>query len=575
MNDPFFGTSGPRNADIFIIGESWGEHEASQHRPFIGSSGQILDALLQEAHILRQDCFVTNVVSAKPPQNNMYYWFDKPKESPNPPLRNLHPKEKVLEGLKDLIIQLRTVKPKLIIVCGNYALWAITNCTNFSTTGTSGIRHPTGIVSWRGSMLYADALPEDLKHIKVLPIIHPEAIRKDWAKRAPTKHDLQVRIPMALGNNWRTTAHQTILAPPTFERARSVLIKWLERAEVETFRLANDIETARGLMTCIGFSDSIDFAMTIPFIKLLDNKAFDSFYSYDEEQTLNRLIRKVLTHPNIYIEGQNYLYDIQYIQAFLSCKPNLKFDYMLAHHLLFPGTPKGLGYLSSMYCEYHWYWKDDDDEWDIKGDLLTHLRYNAMDCMRSFEVGIILRELLITLKQEENYKEEMEKNYLAWDMMNRGVKIDTAKQEALAIELSLASTDLALWFHRIIPQHIIQADAKVPWFRSPKQQRTFFSEDLGLHLPLHRKTKQPTFGKDALNILTVRHPEFTKLFDALSLYRSIEVFHNSFIKARLDYGDRMRCMWKVTGTDTFRFASAKNAFKRGTNFQAIPEGEEE
>ena len=35
---------------------------------------------------------------------------------------------------------------------------------------------------------------------------------------------------------------------------------------------------------------------------------------------------------------------------------------MLAQHVLFPGTPKDLAYLSSLYDPYHVYWKEDHKE---------------------------------------------------------------------------------------------------------------------------------------------------------------------------------------------------------------------
>ena len=88
--------------------------------------------------------------------------------------------------------------------------------------------------------------------------------------------------------------------------------------------------------------------MTIPFIRLT-GLGFDSFWTEVQEYEIVHRIRKILTHPQVSIEGQNFLYDTQYIYAFLAALPRLEFDTMLAHHLLFPGTPKGLDYLSSFY----------------------------------------------------------------------------------------------------------------------------------------------------------------------------------------------------------------------------------
>ena len=71
----FYGTSGPRDADIAIVGESWGSEEARQYEPFVGESGQELNKILSECGIDRNECFCTNVVDEQPPGNHMWEFF--------------------------------------------------------------------------------------------------------------------------------------------------------------------------------------------------------------------------------------------------------------------------------------------------------------------------------------------------------------------------------------------------------------------------------------------------------------------------------------------------------------------
>ena len=555
-----------------LVGESWGAAEAAAKSPFCGGSGQELNRLLSEAGFARDSIFCTNVVPARPPGNETWRFFEPAKGNNNPSVRGLHPGTEAHAGLRALYSQILSIRPKLIVATGNYALWALTNCTKHSTNAESeGRRCPSGIESWRGSMWYADASP--LPETKLLPIIHPAAIMREWYKRPVTKHDLKERIPQALRNDWRGP-EPVVLAPPSFEQCTALLRAWIAKANGSSLRLVCDIETARGLMTCIGFAPSASLAMTIPFIKLEGN-AFASYWSEAEEMTISSLIRKLLTHPSVEIEGQNFLYDTQYIYAFLASIPRLKFDTMLAHHLLFPGTPKGLDYLSSLYCRYHWYWKEDGKEWDVRGDLESHLRYNALDCLRTFEVATILRKLIVDMDQEPQWREECQKNSLALRMMLRGVRIDQSRRGALALQLATAREQYASWFERMFPQSLSETDSETKWYDSPYQQKEIFSEQFGLHLPLHRKTGQPTFGKEALGTLSSRHPEFTRLFEALREYRSLGVFYNTFVKAPLDPDGRMRCMFNTSGTETFRWSSSANAFNRGTNLQNIPSGNEE
>ncbi len=577
LADPFFGTSGPRDANIVIVGESWGSEEAISERPFVGQSGQEFRRMLVEASINPDDCFMTNVIPARPPGNETWRFFDvaRGREAASA-VRGLHPHTFARVALENLHEQITTVRPKLIIAAGNYALWALTNCTKYSTKQDApGVRCPSGIASWRGSMWYADAMPGDMGTTPLRPVIHPAAILREWYLRAITVHDLKVRVPKGLRGDWRPHPQPVLLAPPTFDTAKARLDGWLSALDREPMRLVCDIETARGLMTCIGFSDSIHFAMTIPWINLDPKLGFTSYWTFEQENELATRIRRVLTHRNILLEGQNFLYDTQYIQQQLGCTPRLDFDTMLAQHLLFPGTPKGLDYLSSLYCEYHWYWKEDGKEWDTKGDLGAHLRYNGLDCIRQYECGTVLRELIPRMGQTEQWEEQKRIGRLALRMMNKGVRIDKTKRAMLALELAAASSDIGDWLLKIIPQDEVNPGAKTPWFRSPTQCREFFGEDLGLRLPNNRKTGQLTFGKEALNILRERHPELTRLFDGIKDYRSVEVFHRTFIDAALDHDGRMRCSFNPGGTETFRWSSSTNVFGSGTNLQNIPSGNEE
>ena len=53
---------GPDKADILIIGEQPGDQEDREGRPFVGPAGQLLDRALEQAHIDRQQIFLTNAV---------------------------------------------------------------------------------------------------------------------------------------------------------------------------------------------------------------------------------------------------------------------------------------------------------------------------------------------------------------------------------------------------------------------------------------------------------------------------------------------------------------------------------
>lgn len=60
---------GPSPAVLMIVGEAPGAEEARTGVPFVGQSGQELDAYLRTAGLRRSDAYVTNVVKCRPPKN--------------------------------------------------------------------------------------------------------------------------------------------------------------------------------------------------------------------------------------------------------------------------------------------------------------------------------------------------------------------------------------------------------------------------------------------------------------------------------------------------------------------------
>ena len=585
MSDPWYGTSGPRDAQIVLVGESWGAAEADQRLPFVGESGKELTRILADAGISRNQVFFTNCFAAQPPGNEAWRFFNKRGETK---WRGLNPTPWVKSELDRLYHQLREVGPKVVIAAGNYALWALTGeaHVSFSSESTGDgatVLVPSGIMSWRGSMLESNVLE---KSIKLIPIIHPAGILRAWYQRAVTVHDLSTRIPLALSGDWRPTPPPNIVHLPSFELADHILGQWLIHcASGNELRLSHDIETSRGNITCMAFADGPyrngSTALVIPLVRPERSGGFGNFWNPKEEFSLVRTMRLLLGHPNVRIEGQNYNYDTQWIERDWGIRPNLDFDTMLAHHLLWPGTPKGLDYLASLYNHYYWYWKDDNKEWDVKvGGWEAHLRYNAEDALRTYECATELRAQIVAQGFTELWAIEKAKNEMALEMMRRGVRIDRARRAEMGFHLSHEKQRINQWLAKIIPQDLITSsefapkNSKKPWWDSGKQQKDLFYRILGFPSKRSRKTGNETLDAEAIERLRKDVPWAARLWDALELQRSIGVFHNTFIGAELEPDGRMKCSFNTAGTETFRWSSSTNAFWRGTNLQNIPKGEE-
>ena len=60
---------GDPNADLMFIGEAPGFHEDKQGEPFVGAAGQLLNQLLTEIDVPRDDVYINNVILCRPPGN--------------------------------------------------------------------------------------------------------------------------------------------------------------------------------------------------------------------------------------------------------------------------------------------------------------------------------------------------------------------------------------------------------------------------------------------------------------------------------------------------------------------------
>ena len=149
---------GNADADLMFVGEAPGAEEDRQGLPFVGRAGKLLDQLLGEIGLRREDTFVTNVLMCRPPGN-----------------RDPHPEE-IEECEPHLMRRIALIEPKVICTLGNFA-------TKLLTASPQGITKVHGRPQTRqvGSL-----------SVQLYPIYHPaaalrappmlEALRADFAR---------------------------------------------------------------------------------------------------------------------------------------------------------------------------------------------------------------------------------------------------------------------------------------------------------------------------------------------------------------------------------------------------------
>lgn len=558
--DPPVTPRGPRDAKILIVGEAPGKNEIEAGKPFVGASGNELANMLNEAGIDINECRITNVVGYRPSRNNINLFFESSKKkglANNAKLfRNKWVHDIVLAGVAELKKEILRVKPNVIIACGNVSLWA--------TTGE------WGITSWRGSQMLGSI--ED-HTFKVVPIIHPAGILRNWEWRWHTIVDLRRAKQEAESPEYVTPDYDFTIRPSYMQ-----VMQWLADIKIKLEKsivpLAVDIETRTKHIACVGLADTDRRAICIPFMCIEDDAGY---WSFEEEFEIWKLLHDVLTHKNCHVIGQNFLYDDQYFirRAGFAC--NLTDDTMMKMHVVFPGVRKGLDFISSVFCRWHCYWKDEGKEWHKNMDEDQLWEYNCKDAVATFEANTELDKLLDKFSLRDLYIERMNvSREVALPMMLRGFEASIQYKRQLYKDCEKAITERKEFLAHVLGGvNLFGAKGGV----SPQKMK-WLCYDVFQLPPKYRidpQTKQRRLScdKDAIaEWLQSCNIIYRPILHTIKEIRSISVFKNTFAGAPLDWDDKFRCSMNVAGPHTFRWSSSEDAFGFGANLQTIPKGDE-
>ena len=146
---------GCQTAELMIVGEAPGKNEDLKGLPFVGQSGKLLEELLAEIGIKREEVFITNVVKCRPPSNR-------------------NPEEVEVETcFPHLVGQVNLIQPRVILTLGAFAARMITN-----------MEEP--ISKLRGRVFTGPGAPY------VVPTFHPAYILRNRGKRDQISEDFKL-----------------------------------------------------------------------------------------------------------------------------------------------------------------------------------------------------------------------------------------------------------------------------------------------------------------------------------------------------------------------------------------------
>lgn len=172
-----FGVGDP-GARLMLVGEAPGKNEDLQGEPFVGAAGKLLDELMGEIGLSRDEAYIANVLKCRPPGN-----------------RDPRPDE--IDSCKGYLReQLRLISPEVVVTLGNFA----TKLLLGTETGITRLRGQA-FDWWRGA--------------KLVPTFHPAA-----ALRGRPKVAEQMREDFATVSRLLDTAEQSTSSAESWDGER-------------------------------------------------------------------------------------------------------------------------------------------------------------------------------------------------------------------------------------------------------------------------------------------------------------------------------------------------------------------
>ena len=519
-----YSSGDPETAKYVIVGEAPGAEEEQRGGAFIGTAGRLLDDLLRNAGISRDEIYFDNVFQFRPTNNDVspYIKFAK----------TVTETEKFVQAQSSLAARLETTKANVIITMGNVPTYTVTSLTP--------------ITKQRGSVVPATLL----KDRKVIPCIHPAAALREYLSRYNIVNDLRRAKDQAEFPEVKHLTRDLILSP-SFSDAMS----FLDTCNKSVEPIAYDIEIRGQELSHIAFAINPHVAICIPFVE-----GIKDYWAPDQEATIMLKIAEVLENPKIDKIGQNLSFDATFMYYKYGIHVAPLQDTMIASGILFPDLPKGLDFLVSIYCEGEPYYKDDGKEW-FRNPFASEeafRRYNAMDAAVLMEIFPQQIKELRKIGNTETYRRQ---NSLLHPLVyagNKGIRMDTKKMET-AGELC---DDRIAALTRELADVTGRSDLNP---NSPKQLKEYFYVDKGVK-PYTRKGAISVDDK-ALKRLAMNG---WKEADIILKLRHERKMLGTYYNMKLDEDGRMRCSFNPVGTEQGRISSSKTIRGTGANLQNQP-----
>jgi DNA polymerase-1 len=527
---PCIPPEGNPNANIIIVGEGPGDQEVAEGRPFVGPSGQLLNAILRRLQIPRADCYITNAC--------LCY------------IKNTKDKNTVFEYCtKRLINEIDSlpsiVGDRIIIALGNDALHALVDT-------------PSTITSSRGFFTKSKT------NYLVMPTLHPAYILRQPEHEPLFTADFG-KVEGVLRNQGRVPSHEIKVRIVKNLEELTAVVELVE--SLGDVKMSLDTETTgfnfqKDKILCLSIALDPHNGIVIP---LLHGPTGEQHFSsqIDTQHLLRRLLhsatKKVL---------QGGKFDFKFLRTYGLSIRNYYFDNIIAHHLIDENLPHDLNTLISMYTLIQKY--------DI--DLHSHLKtkktsfaaapddvlweYAGRDAVATLIVSDVLEEAL--------YQQGLDKLFWTISMPTQKTLVDVEYHGILVSQSKMKQVS------GMVHQKIADEERKLFKqvghdfnYRSPRQLSHVLYTERGLRARKTTKAGAKSTDAETLEALSKKDRvaatvlNLRKWGKLQSTYLDGADGQSGMLKW-LDSNSRLHANFNVAGTHTGRLSSS------GPNLQNIP-----
>lgn len=520
---------------IIAVGESPGEDEEIDKRPFIGKSGQLLRNTFLKYGLAPPEIGYANLCNFRPQANK----FELLKGS-----RQLE------SGQQNLISELKRANPVVIAALGAQPLEFLT-----------GRR---GITAWRGSILPC-SIP-GLEHIKVIPTYHPAYILREGGSYPVFSADLK---------RMRGDIEFRELNYPVYETrviGDSLYAEHITRKLLSGPSLvASDIETVMSSrhILCAGFCAEPGVSYVFPWT-----------------QEFIPFIRRIYD-----AEGLQFCFHFGHFDAeqlWLNGAPVRRYvhDTMNMINVLEPELPRSLAFLTSIYTRQPYYKASgrselpaDGKAWSEKRSKTELYNYNGTDCTVTYDIAITLLNRINTEKRETYYNYRIASIDMALNIGRTGLPINANRRAIIRNALISRWVKLQAGLNVIVGEDvnvkspklktILYEKYKLPkrYNRTPEGSVLTVDEDaivslIGFvkkHLEELKTEKSKREWNTKLAVLT-----------AILKIRAVRQLLSNYINIGVAEDGRIHSTYKVPSTDTHRWACEKYVDGSGFNAQTLP-----